>query len=168
MDQRLTFIFRRRSIRHYRDKPVSKKDIIALLEAGMAAPSANDKKPWHFVVITDREKLDGLAKIHPYAEMLTEATLCIAVCGDLKISSRYWVQDCSAATENILIAAANIGLGAVWLGCHPRIERKKLLKDFLRIPEDIELLSLIAAGHPAEKKEIRTQHDMRKIHWENW
>lgn len=100
--------------------------------------------------------------------MLTEATLCIAVCGDPKVSKRYWIQDCAAATENILIAAANIGLGAVWLGCHPRIERKKFIKDFLHIPEDIELLSLIAVGHPAEKKEVRTQFDVRKIHWENW
>jgi len=168
MDKRLMFIFKRRSIRRYKPIPVSSEDIKALLEAGMAAPSANNMKPWHFIVITERERLNKLSEIHPYAEMLREATLCIAVCGDPKISPKYWVQDCSAATENILIAAANLGLGAVWLGCHPREERKKPIKEFLGIPQDIEILSLIAVGHPAEEKEPRTQFNPSRVHYENW
>ena len=169
MDERLMFLFKRRSIRAFhRDKPVEEKDIKALLEAGMAAPSARNLKPWHFIVVTDREMLDKLSVAHPYAEMLREATLCIVVCADPEISERYWVQDCSAATENILIAAANIGLGAVWLGCHPREERKKAIKPLLGIPENIELLSLIAIGHPAEEKEPRTQYDETRVHRERW
>ena len=169
MDERLMFIFRRRSIRSFnRDKPVKEEDIKALLEAAMAAPSARNLKPWHFIIITGREMLDRLAVVHPYAEMLREATLCIAVCADPDVSEKYWVQDCSAATENILIAAANIGLGAVWLGCHPREERKRAIKPLLGIPEHIELLSLIAIGHPAEEKEARTQYDEKRIHKEHW
>ena len=169
MDERLMFIFKRRSIRSFhRDITVSENDIKALLEAGMAAPSARNKKPWHFIVITDRKTLDKLSEAHPHADMLKEATLCIAVCADPEISERYWVQDCSAATENILIAAANMGLGAVWLGCHPREERKKAIKPLLGIPENIELLSLIAIGHPAEVKEPRTQYDEGRVHREKW
>lgn len=168
MDKRLMFIFKRRSIREFKPLPVSEEDIKALLEAGMAAPSARNLQPWHFVVIRKREKLNKLAEIHPYADMLKQATLCIAVCADPDISPRYWVQDCSAATENILIAAANLGLGAVWLGCHPREERKNPIKKFLGIPQNIELLSLIAVGHPAEKKEPRTQFNPLKVHYEDW
>ena len=168
MDERLMFIFRRRSIRAFTPEPVSERDIKALLEAAMAAPSARDLRPWHFVVITDRKKLDDLSNIHPYAEMLREATLCIAVCADPTISPAYWVQDCSAATENILIAAANLGLGAVWLGCHPRQERKRAIKAYLGIPDNIELLCLIAVGHPAEEKEPRTRFDPSRIHWQSW
>lgn len=168
MDKRLMFIFKRRSIRAFKPIQVSEEDVRALLEAGMAAPSANNLKPWHFIVITDRQKLNRLAEIHPFADMLRQATLCIAVCADPEISPRYWVQDCSAATENILIAAANLGLGAVWLGCHPREERKRPIKKFLEIPERMELLSLIAIGHPAEKKEPRTQFNPRRVHYEKW
>ena len=168
MDERLIFLFKRRSIRRFKNIPVEDRDVQALLEAGMSAPSANNLKPWHFIVIRDRKRLDALAEIHPYAEMLKEATLCIAVCADPKISPAYWVQDCSAATENILIAAANLGLGAVWLGCHPREERKRKIKEFLKIPEHIELLSMIAIGHPSEEKLPRTQFDPKRVHWEEW
>ena len=116
-------IFARRSIRKYTAKPVSKKYIKMMLEAAMAAPSSSNRKPWHFIVVTDRRTLDKLAEVHPYGKMLSEASLCIAVCGDKTISPRYWVQDCSAATENLLLAATALRIGAVWLGVHPRKER---------------------------------------------
>lgn len=168
MDKRLMFIFKRRSIRKFKPLPVSEEDIKALLEAGMSAPSARNLQPWHFIVITGRQKLNRLAEIHPYADMLRQASVCLAVCADPEISPRYWVQDCSAATENILIAAANLGLGAVWLGCHPRKERKNPIKKILEIPEEIELLSLIAVGYPAEFKEPRTQFNPQRVHYEKW
>lgn len=161
-------LFSRRSVREYTAEPVEEKDIIALLQAGMAAPSARNLKPWHFVLITDRAKLKKLAEIHPHGKMLGEAALTIAVCGDKNISSDLWVQDCSAATENILIACAIIGLGAVWLGVHPRKEREEPLKAELGIPEHIGLLSLISIGWPKVKPEPRTQFDFSRVHRERW
>jgi nitroreductase len=167
MDKRLEIIFRRRSIRTYFSTPVGEEDIRSLLEAGMAAPSASNQKPWHFVVVTDRTKLQALAKNHPYGKMLAGAALGIAVCGD-PVLSDWWAQDCSAATENILIAAAGLGLGAVWLGCHGRPEREQVVRTVLGIPDRIGVLSLLSIGHPAEKKEARTQYDPGRVHSNQW
>jgi len=139
-----------------------------LLEAAMAAPSASNRKPWHFVVVTDRKKLDALADSHPYGKMLFEAPLCIAVCGDPTISQRFWVQDCSAATENLLLAAVALDLGAVWLGAYPSDERVAAIRKVLGVPNNIVPLNLISMGHPAEQKEPRTQYDEERVHREKW
>ncbi|MBN1356692.1 nitroreductase family protein [bacterium] len=164
----LEAIFKRRSIRKFKPNPVEPEKIRHLLEAAMAAPSANNRQPWHFVVVTGRETLNRLAQAHPYGKMLSEATLAIAVCGDPEISEAYWIQDCSAATENILIAAAALGLGSVWLGCTPRRDRDAAVRNVLGIPENRPVLSLIAIGHPDEHKESRTQYDEKKVHRESW
>jgi len=161
-------IFARRSIRKYTAELVSEKDIETMLEVAMAAPSASNRKPWHFIVVADRQILDNLARVHPYGKMLLEAPLSIAVCGDKTISSRYWVQDCSAATENLLLEATALGLGAVWLGVHPREERINPIRKVLNIPENVVPLNLISIGHPAEKKEPRTQYDELRVHHEQW
>ncbi len=161
-------ILARRSIRQYTSQPVQEEQLEKLLEAGMAAPSARNRKPWHFVVVTGRDRLNQLSEAHPYGDMLKQAPAAIAVCGDTAISPDYWVQDCSAATENILIAAASIGLGSVWLGCHPRRERVEAIKEVLEIPENTEVLSLIAIGHPGEEKEPRTQYDSSRVHRDKW
>jgi len=161
-------IFARRSIREYTNKKVSEKDIRTMLEAAMAAPSASNLKPWHFIVVANRQMLDNLAKIHPYGKMQSKAPLCIVVCGDTKISSSFWVQDCSAATENLLLAVTALGLGAVWLGVYPREERVNAIREVLSIPENIIPLNLVPIGHPAEQKESRTQHDELKVHREKW
>lgn len=160
-------IFSRRSIRKYTGEPVSEADIKTLLEAAMAAPSASNNKPWHFVVVTQREMLDALAEAHPYGKMLAQSPLCIAVCGDPAISD-YWEQDCSAATENLLVAVAALGLGAVWLGVHPRDDRTGFTRQILGIPEAIVPLNLISIGHPAEEKEPRTQYDEVRVHQGRW
>ncbi len=160
-------IFARRSIREYTDEPVDEVDIKTLLEAAMAAPSASNLKPWHFIVVTGRQTLDGLAEAHPHGKMLFEASLCIAVCGDPAIS-RFWVQDCSAATENLLLAATALGLGAVWLGVYPREDRVAAVRQVLGLPETIMPLNLISIGHPAEEKEPRTQYDKARVHRERW
>lgn len=160
-------IFARRSIRKYTTEPVSEKDVETLLEAAMAAPSASNIRPYHFVVVTDREMLDVLAEVHPHGKMLFEATLCVAVCG-VPDESRYWVQDCSAATENLLLAATALGLGAVWLGVHPRPERVAPVREVLTIPESVVPLNLISIGHPAEEKESRTQYDEGRVHRGKW
>ncbi len=167
MDKRLQIIFARRSIRKYTAEPVSEADLRSLLEAGMAAPSASNRKPWHFCVVTDRAKLKALADAHPYAKMLPTAAVGIAICGDPSISD-WWVQDCSAATENILIAAAGLGLGAVWLGYHGCPERERSARDVLGIPEGIGVLSLLSIGHPAEEKELRTQYNQARVHVDAW
>ena len=151
----------------YTDEPVTETELQSLLEAGMAAPSASDRKPWHFVVVTDRETLHALAKAHPYGKMLSRAGAAIAVCGDPAVSA-WWVQDCSAATENILVAAAALGLGAVWLGSHGKPERDRAIRGILGIPVSIGVLSLISIGHPAEEKEARTQYDARRVHQDRW
>jgi nitroreductase len=167
MDPRLDIIFSRRSIRAYTDEPVSEADIQSLLEAGMAAPSASNRKPWHFVVVTDRDTVRALAAAHPFGKMIASAAVGIAVCGDPAISD-WWVEDCSAATENILVAAAGLGLGAVWLGSHGRPEREVAIREILGIPERMGVLSLLSIGHPGEEKEARTQYDPARVHWGDW
>ena len=161
-------VFARRSIRKYTAEPVSEADIKTLLEAAMAAPSASNRKPWQFVVVTERQTLDALAEVHPHGKMLFEATLCIAVCGDLTEMERYWVQDCSAATENLLLAVAALGLGAVWLGVYPKQDRVTAVRPILGLPETITPLNLVSIGHPAEEKEPRTQYDEARVHRERW
>ena len=167
MDDRLAAIFSRRSIRVYTDEPVSEADVQSLLEVGMAAPSGSNRKPWHFVTVTDRETLRALAEAHPFGKMLAKAGAAIAVCGDPDISA-WWVQDCSAATENILIAAVTLGLGAVWLGCHGNLEREQAIRGVLGVPDSIGVLSLLSIGHPAEEKEARTQYDSGRVHRNRW
>ena len=168
MDDRLSPLFARRSIRRYTGAPVKDHDIKALLEAAMAAPSARGLDPWRFVVVTERKRLDRLAGLHPYASMLDRAGACIAVCGDESVSPDFWVQDCSAATENILVAASMLGMGAVWLGVHPRKDREQGLKRELGIPERTGLLCLVALGIPAEPPEPRTRYDEDKVRREHW
>ncbi len=167
MDERLQIIFSRRSIRQYTSEPVSEAELQSLLEAGMAAPSASNRKPWHFVVITDRSMLRALANAHPFGKMIASAAVGIAVCGDPAISD-WWVQDCTAATENILIAVAGMELGGVWLGCHGRPEREQAVRDVLGIPDRIGVLSLLSIGHPGEEKEARTQYDPLRVHRDRW
>ena len=167
MDERLSIIFARRSIRVYTGEPVSQEDIQSLLEAGMAAPSASDRKPWHFVAVTDRNMLQALARAHPFGKMTAKAGVAIAVCGDPAISD-WWVQDCSAATENILVAAGGLGLGAVWLGSHGRPEREQAVRGVLGIPDCVGVLSLLSIGHPGEQKEARTQYDPDRVHRNRW
>jgi nitroreductase len=161
-------IFSRRSIRRYTEEQVSEKEIKTILEAAMAAPSASNRKPWHFVVVTERETLNRLAEAHKYAKMLNEAPLCVSVCGDQSVSERFWVQDCSAATENLLLAVTALGLGAVWCGVHPSQERVEEISKILGIDAPFVPLNLIAIGHPAEEKEPRTQYDEGRIHREKW
>ena len=167
MDERLDIIFCRRSIRRYTDQPVSDEDVRSILEAGMAAPSASNRKPWHFVTVTDKAKLKALADEHPYGKMLPGAGLAIAACGDPSISD-WWVQDCTAATENILIAVSGLGLGGVWLGCHGRPERERAVRKVLGIPTKVGVLSLLSIGHPDEEKQARTQYDPARVHKEQW
>ncbi|HPZ08441.1 MAG TPA: nitroreductase family protein [Candidatus Eremiobacteraeota bacterium] len=163
----LNFITSRRSIRKFTAEPVSEEDLTVILKCAMAAPSARNARPWSFVVVQKRETLNKLSLAHSHAKMLSEATLAIAVLGDETISE-YWPQDCSAVTQNILLAANALGLGSVWLGVHPRPERIKAVGETLGIPENIQILSLIGIGHPGEKKPPKTDYETEKIHKEKW
>jgi len=163
-------ILTRRSIRDYTEQPVTETLITDLLKAAMAAPSAGNRQPWHFVVITDRGTLDALTGILPNGQMLKKAPLAIVVCGNRQqqLYEDYWVQDCSAATENILLAAHDRGLGAVWLGVYPRPERVQGVSELLGLPEPVKPLCVIAIGYPAEQKPPSDRYDAARVHRNRW
>lgn len=151
----LEVIMTRTSIRSFTDQVVAPETIETLLRAGMAAPTAVNAQPWHFVVVNDRAKLDELAGNGRQSKMLQESTLAIVVCGNMDKAMQgpgqaFWIQDCSAATENILLAAHALGLGAVWTGCYPIEERMATVSQVLGLPENIVPLSVIVMGYPAE------------------
>lgn len=172
MNKKLEPLFARRSVRRYSDEPVSEQLVQDLLEAGMAAPSACCKDPWRIVVVRQRDRLRELAQGLPHGGMLEDAALGLIVCGDMREAHdgqlSYLLQDCSACIENILLAASMLGLGACWLGVHPREDRIDHLRRLLRIPEQIIPVSAIAVGRPAEQKEPRTRFDAAHVHYEQW
>ena len=159
----------RKSIRKYTSQPVSDGTVQELLHAAMSAPSAANQRPWHFVVIKDRAVLDAIPQFHPYAGPLKEAPLAIAVCAtnELGAFKDYWVQDCAAATQNILTAVVEKGLGAVWLGVYPKQNVQEIHK-LLQLPENITPFSLISIGYPNEQKEAGNRYDEERVHYNKW
>lgn len=172
MNQDLQFIFSRRSIRKYQNKEVSDQVITDLLEAGMAAPSAVKKDPWHFIVIRERQTLDKMVAFMPNAQMLKQATGAIVVCGDITKAhdqkESYMLQDLSAAVENILLAANTLGLGTCWLGVHPRADRMDNIRALFKLPDNIIPMCGIAVGWPAEELKARTRFNVDLVHYEKW
>jgi nitroreductase len=163
----LDLIKKRRSIRRYTAQDVSDEQVRVLLEAAMAAPSANNVRPWHFVVVRDANLRKELSKTHRWSYMCADAPVVFAVIGDSRASDR-WVEGTSAATENLLLAAAGIGLGGVWIGVCRREERESHVRQTLGIPDHLRVLCLVAVGHPAEEKKPRTQYDESRVHRETW
>ncbi len=163
-------ILGRRSIRKYTGEPVTEAEVKKLLEAGMAAPSAHNRQPWHYVVVRDKAKLLAITKFHNYSKMLEQAALAIVVCGDLDLEAGtgFWVQDCAASTENILIAAKATGLGAVWLGVYPNDALVRGLRDLLEIPEGKVPFCIISVGHPLEEKPPGNRYDEKRVHLDAW
>ena len=165
-------LFARRSIRRFRPEPVKVGQVELLLKAAMAAPSAANRQPWHFVVVTDMGTRSALGASHPYAKMLGEAPLCIVPCGEPGLSipdrNEYWIQDVAAATENLLLAAVGLGLGAVWCGVYPVEERVEATRRILGIPDTVVPFAYVAVGHPAEERPARTQYQPTRVHWERW
>ncbi len=163
-------ILTRRSVRKYTDQPVSDELVTELLRAAMAAPSAQNQQPWEFVVVRDRGLLEGLAAAHQYAGMTRHAQLAIIVCGDLsrERSPGFWVQDCAAATENLLIAANAVGLGAVWTGTYPRDERVAKVRALLGLPEHIIPLAVVPIGYPVERPAPADRFDPSRVHLDHW
>jgi nitroreductase len=171
MEEVLNYIFRRRSSRKFLDKPIEPEKLELLVKAGMAAPSAMNGQPWEFVIITDPARLESLRTILPYGKFFASAA--IAVCGaplshGNPTSEMFWVQDCSAATENILLASYELGLGACWIGIHPVPVLKQVVHKFLGLPRSVKPLSIIYLGYPEFFKDPRTQYDPTKVHWQKY
>lgn len=163
----------RTSIRAYQQQPVEDEKIETLLRAAMAAPSAGNKQPWTFVVIKDKETLENIAARFRTAGMVKNAPVAIVVCGDMEKTFPedgldYWVEDTSAATENLLLAAHGIGLGAVWCGIYPMRERVAYLKELLGLPENIVPLNVVPVGYPAEDPAPKDKWKPELIHYEKW
>jgi nitroreductase len=170
-EEKLSFIFGRRSIRAYTGQPVSDEHVSKLLEAAMAAPSAAGCDPWRFVVVRNRGILSRISDALPFGKMLGSAALGIAVCGDLQAAHdhqlSYLLQDCSAAIENLLLCAHALGLGACWLAAHPREQRIKALQEILRLKPSVIPVACIAVGYPAEAKEPRSRFNADYVRFED-
>lgn len=161
----------RASVRQFADKPIEVEKVSQmLLDAAMSAPTAMNKQPWEFIVITDPEIMKRMAKEFKNASALSTAQLAIIVCGNMKEAiegegREFWVQDCSAATENLLLMAHAMGLGAVWCGIYPSKERTELLQKFLNLPENIIPMNIIPIGVPADVVAPKEKFKKEKIHW---
>ena len=160
----------RRSIREYQDKPIPEELVTQLLAAAMAAPSARNQQPWEFVTITDQQILGKIPAINPYAQMAVVAPLAILVCGNLKIetSPGYWVVDCSAATQNLLLCAHALGLGAVWTGTYPNEDRMDGYTELLDLPEYVIPHSMVFIGYPIEQPPTQDRFKPERIHSNGW
>ena len=168
----LEAIHTRRSIRRYTDRPIDPQVLEQVLAAGMMAPSARNEQAWQFVVVQNRDLLAALSKTSPYAAMTQHAAAAVVVCGDTQRETvadlSYWALDCSAATQNILLAAHALGLGAVWTAVYPRAERIAALRQVLPLPDHIIPLCLVPMGYPAEAKGPVDRFDPGRIHYEHW
>ncbi len=177
-------ILTRRSVREFTGEAIKKDDVLLLLKAGMSAPSAVNRQPWAFIIVEKRETLGTLNAVLPYAKMLSKAGAAIVVCGlpdksrlinaaakiiaDVKLND-FWVTDCSAATENILLAAHALALGAVWTAVFPKDDLVKSVRKILSIPDDIIPLNVIPIGVPVNKNEPpKDKFKEKNIHWEIW
>ena len=166
----LEAIHTRRSIRKYEQKPVPGEMIREVLSAAMMAPTARDERPWRFVVIDDRALLGELPAVCPNAPMAAAAPVAILVCGDLSLekSPGYWVIDCAAAVENMLLAAHALGLGAVWCGVYPREPRVEGLRRLLNVPKGVNPHSLVLLGYPAEERQSGPRYDAARVRRNGW
>ena len=161
-------LLKRRSIRKFTDESVSEEMINELLHAAMSGPSACNKKPWEFYVITNAEVLEQLKSASKFTKFSSK--LAIVVCGNLKKAlplqfAEYWIQDCSAATENILLRVTDLGLGAVWCGIHPQKRAEEKVRKYVGISEKQVPLNIIFIGHPAQEQEPRDQYDEACVHY---
>ena len=163
-------IMKRASIRKYLPDPVSEEDIDGMIRAGMAAPSAHNRQPWHFIIITERTLLEAIPNIHPYTRMLLTAPTAIVVCGTHKEleENPFMPQDLAAATQNILLEATDRGLGSCWCGVYPKESLQNALSELLGLPKAVVPFSIIALGKPAETKKTNKPYDSLRIHRNGW
>jgi nitroreductase len=163
-------ILTRRSIRRYTTRSISDDLIAKMLEAAMSAPSAGNEQPWHFVVITDRKVLGQVPDFHPHSHMLKESSLGILVAYDVELESMKGgaILDCSAATQNMLLAAHSLGLGAVWLCIYPVEERMTGIRKLLNMPQHVVPVSLVSIGYPNEKPARQERFKAERVHYDHW
>jgi nitroreductase len=162
-------ILTRRSVRHFSPNPVPDEEVQLLLKAAMHAPSAGNSQPWHFVVVTERKMLDEVPKFHTSAEFIMEAHLAILVCADENVARPgRWLLDCSAAAENILLAAHARGLGACWIGIQPDPVRIEGAAHLFNLPAQVHPLCLIAVGYPVETPPNVERFLPERIHYNHW
>ena len=163
----------RKSVRNFTGEPVTKACLLALLKAGMAAPSARNRQPLAFVAVKERKILDALGEGLPYTKMLFKAGACIVVCGDTTVdlqkgANDLWYQDAAAATENILLAVEAMGLGAVWSALYPYPERENHVRKLVKLPPTVTPFSIIPIGHPTGQDQPKDKFKAEKIHWDVW
>ena len=163
-------IMTRRSIRRFEKRRIEDSKIETMLRAAMQAPSGHNHQPWHFILITERAILSAIPEFHAYAKMLHEAPAAIMVCGDTRIeeSIEYINTDCSAAAENLLLAAHDLGLGAVWLGIYPQEQRVQEIRRLLDIPRHIIPIALVALGYAAEDRGPEDRFRPERVHRNRW
>ena len=162
-------IFQRVSIRQFEDRPVEKEKAETLLRAAMAAPSATNQQPWELVVVTEPETLQALSRCTPYAGPMGRASTGFVLCMRKEVRApQFAPQDMGAATENLLLEAAELGLGAVWMGVCPEEGWMSAVAQVLNIPESIQPFAMVACGYPAEEKDQADRYDPQRIHWERW
>ncbi|EKO40314.1 MAG: nitroreductase [Solidesulfovibrio magneticus str. Maddingley MBC34] len=163
-------LYTRRSIRSFTDAPVAEADLETLLRAAMAAPSAGNAQPWHFVVVTERAVLDAIPGIHPYAAMCKTAQAAVVVCAELSLEKYpgYWVLDCAAATQNLMLAARGLDIGSVWCGLYPQQERMTAMAGLLQLPEGVAPHALVVLGHPAQEFKKIDRFKPERIHRNGW
>lgn len=168
--EKLDFILDRRSIRRFTGQKIDDDRIRSILTAAMYAPSAVNRQPWHFVVIDDELLMEKIMDIHPHARMLQTASHAIVVCGDeqLQHDDGYWVVDCGAATQNLLLAAQTLGLGTCWVGLHPREERKISISRLLHLPSHVSPFAMVALGFPDEIKTRPKRFHADKVKYNDW
>jgi nitroreductase len=163
-------IHTRRSIRQFTGGEVSRETERKLLSAAMCAPSAGNAQPWQFVVLRDRALLDRVPDIHPHALMTKQASLGILICGDPRLEKHkgFWVQDCSAAAQNLLLAAHGAGLGAVWTGVHPDAVRVDAFRRLLGLPEAVIPFAFVPIGPPAQQLARKEIFLPERVHLNGW
>jgi nitroreductase len=162
-------LFTRRTVRHFTGEPVSEEDIQMLIKAGMQAPSAGNARPWHFIILNERSLLDQIPTFHTSSAFLTQTPAGILVCADDQIAKPgRWLLDCSAAAENILLAAHASGLGACWVGIEPVAERIEGFCRLLGLPESIHPVCLVAVGHPENIPGRVDRYQPERIHRNHW
>ncbi len=165
----LKAIHTRRSIRSFTDKPVADEDIDKILRAAMSAPSAGNQQSWHFIVVRDKEKLAAVPAIHPYAKMVPQAQVAIIVCGRLDGKwPAFWSQDCSAATQNMLLAARDLGLATVWAGIYPETERMAGFRNVFGIPEDVLPFAIVPVGWSDTEFKEMDRFRPELVSYEKW
>ena len=160
----------RRSVRKYQEKEIPEELIQKLLAAAMMAPSAGDARPWQFILVTDPEKKNKVKEVHPYVSMIIKAPLGILVCGDLSKEKYpgFWPQDCSAAMQNLLLAAHGSGLGAVWTGIYPLEERVVKICEIFNLPDQIVPLGLAVMGWPAQCGKSEERYTDECVRYNTW